>query len=94
MSGSCSLLSFCGRRGCDDVGGRGRVLNALIVFNGVKVCHLNWDFHAREELKEEDGRENRCHGPPFLHSVPVAVVVDPPPSPGPRFPSYWSLILC
>ena len=68
------------------MGGRGSVLNALIVFNGVKVCHLNWDFYAREELKGEDGRENRCCGPPFLCRVPVAALVDQPPSPGPAFP--------
>lgn len=85
MSGSCHPLYLCGRRGCDDVGGRGSVLNALIVFNSVKVCHLNWDFHAREELKGEDGRENRCRGPPFLCSVPISGLVDQPPS-GPASP--------
>lgn len=85
MAGSRSPLYFCGRRGCADAGGRGSVLNALIVFNGVKVCRLNRDFHARQELKREDGRENRCCGPPFLRSVPVAALVHLLP-PGPASP--------
>lgn len=80
MSGSCSALYSRGSRGCSDVGGRGSVLNGLIVSNGVKFCHLNWDFHAREELKGEDGRENRCRGPPFLLSVPVGcLLINLPP---------------
>lgn len=81
MSGSGSALYSRGSRGCSDVGGRGSVLNGLIVSNGVTFCHLNRDFHARGELKGEDERENRRRGPPLLLGVPVGcLLINLPPT--------------